>query len=256
MHLVFSPTLCPDLQLPAALELAKEAGFSRLELFCNWTESSPLHAETSVQMVRARIAAAAFQPSSLNIRNLTGRKADSDERNLPYNLRQLEWDIHLGRALGVETMSTKGGARTDEAVEDLVEGVNTLLERLPQIQLNLGNQLGNRLQDISDYNVVMPQLNARAKVLVDTGHLLAAGENVLAFAETFAERIGLVHLRDQQGEKPVPFGEGDLPFFELFALLKDADYDGDLVIELEQVDWEAPNVALVAAREYVEEMLG
>ena len=54
----------------------------------------------------------------------------------------------------------------------------------------------------------------------------------------------------------MPFGEGDLPFFELFALLKDADYDGDLVIELEQVDWEAPNVALVAAREYVEEMLG
>lgn len=256
MQLVFSPTICPELELPAALELAKSAGFSRIELFRAWTESSPVHAETSVPMVRARIAAAGFQLSALNIRNLTGRKADSDERNLPYNLRQLEWDIHLARALGVETVNSKGGARTDEAREDLVAGVNTLLERLPQIQLNLGNQMGNRLQNVDDYKAVMPELNERARVLVDTGHLLTAGENVLAFAEAFAERIGLVHLRDQQGEKPVPFGEGDLPFFELFALLKDADYSGDLVIELEQVDWEQPSAALVAAREYVQELLG
>jgi len=255
MQLVFSPTSCPDLELPAVLSLAKDAGFSRLELFRDWTESSPVHAETSVPMARERIAAAGFQLSGLNIRNLTGRKADSDERNLPYNLRQLEWDIHLGRALGAEAMSTKGGARTDEAMEDLVEGVNTLLERLPQIQLNLGNQAGNRLQGIEDYKAVMPQLDVRAKVLVDTGHLLSVGENVLAFAEAFAERIGLVHLRDQQSEKPVPFGEGDLPFFELFALLKDADYKGDLVVELEQVDWAEPNMALVAAREYVEGLL-
>jgi sugar phosphate isomerase/epimerase len=256
MQLVFSPTICPDLQLPAALELAKKAGFARIELFRGWTESSPVHPHTSVPMVRQRIAAAGFQLSALNIRNLTGRKADSDERNLSYNLRQLEWDIHLGRALGVETFNSKGGARTDEALEDLVEGANTLLERLPQIHLNLGNQMGNRLQDLDDYKSVMPQLGERARVLVDTGHLLAAGENVLAFAEAFAERIGLVHLRDQQGEKPVPFGTGDLPFFELVALLKDADYAGDLVVELEQVDWAQPHAALVAAREYVEDLLG
>ncbi len=256
MQLVFSPTICPDLQLPAALELAKGAGFSQIELFRDWTESSPVHAATSVPMVRERIAAAGFQLSALNIRNITGRKADSDERNLSYNLRQLEWDIHLGRALGVEMVNAKGGARTDEALEDLLEGVNTLLERLPQIQLNLGNQMGNRLQGIDDYKAAMPELGERARVLVDTGHLLTAGENVLAFAEAFAERIGLVHLRDQQGDKPVPFGAGDLPFFELIALLKDADYDGNLVIELEQVDWAAPSAALVAAREYVEELLG
>ena len=44
MQLVFSPTVCPDLELPAALDLAREAGFSRIELFRAWTESSPLHA--------------------------------------------------------------------------------------------------------------------------------------------------------------------------------------------------------------------
>ncbi len=255
MQLVFSPTVCPDLELAAALDLAQKAGFSHIELFRDWTESRPVHPEISVPMVRERLADAGIALTGLNIRNLTGRKADSDERNLQYNLRQLEWDIHLGRALGLSVFNSKGGARTDEAREDLVEGVNTLLERLPQIGLNLGNQLGNCLQGLDDYQAIMPLLNERAKVLVDTGHLLAAGEDVLAFVEAFAGRIGLVHLRDQQGEKPVPFGQGELPFADLIGLLKDAAYDGYLVIELEQVDWAEPQEALVAAREYVEGLL-
>ncbi|MYI60134.1 MAG: hypothetical protein F4105_00430, partial [Gemmatimonadetes bacterium] len=97
MHLVFSPTLCPDLLLPQVLDLAKAAGFSRLELFRAYTESTPVHRDWSVPMVRTAIADAGLALSGFNIRNLTGRKADSDARNLAYNLRQLEWDSHLGR---------------------------------------------------------------------------------------------------------------------------------------------------------------
>ena len=108
MHLVFSPTLCPDLQLPAVLDLAKEAGFSHLELFRAFTESTPVHVDWPAALVRDAIADAGCQLTGFNIRNLTGRKADSDERNLAYNLRQLEWDIHLGRALALKTINTKG----------------------------------------------------------------------------------------------------------------------------------------------------
>ena len=54
----------------------------------------------------------------------------------------------------------------------------------------------------------------------------------MPFAAALAGRIGLVHLRDQQGEKPVPFWEGELPFAELFKLLADSGYDGPLVVEL------------------------
>ena len=112
MRLVFSPTLCPDALLPAVLDLATTAGFTHLELFRAHTQSTPVHDDWSVPMVRAAIAAAGLTLSGFNIRNLTGRKADSDERNLNYNLRQLEWDIHLGRALGLKEMNTRGGART------------------------------------------------------------------------------------------------------------------------------------------------
>ncbi len=255
MHLVFSPTLCPDLHLPDVLDLARAAGFSRVELFRACTQSTPVHRDWSVPMVRSAIADAGMQLASLNIRNLTGRKADSDERNLAYNLRQLEWDIHLGRALGVKTLNTSGGNRISEALADLIDGVNTLLANIPDIVLNLGNQAGNRLQGLADYQTVMPELPERARVLVDTGHLLSAGESIMPFAEALAGRIGLVHLRDQRGDKPVPFGEGELPFTALLKLLADCRYDGPLVVELAGVDWDEPLPAAISARRYVEALL-
>ena len=53
-------------------------------------------------MVRERLSSAEIELSGLTIRSLTGRKADSNERNLAYNLRQIEWDIHLARAIGTK----------------------------------------------------------------------------------------------------------------------------------------------------------
>ena len=255
MQLVFSPTVCPEAPLPQALDLAQEAGFERIELFRAATESSPVHPDWSVRMVRETITGADMALAGLNIRPLTGRKADSDEHNPAYNLRQLEWDLHLARALKLNEASLKGGARTDEARDDLVEGVNRLLERVPDVSLNLGNHWGSRIEGLADFREIMPHLEPGARALLDTGHLLSAGEDVMACAEALGDRTGLVHLRDQQGEKPVPFGQGDLPFEALLSLLKDADYAGNLVIELEEVDWAAPAEALVQARQHVEAVL-
>ncbi|MDA0711109.1 MAG: sugar phosphate isomerase/epimerase [bacterium] len=255
MNLSFSTTVCPKAELPEALQICTAAGFDRIELFRTWTESSPVHDTTSVPMVRDRLAAAGVTLTGLNIRNITGRKADSDERNLAYNLRQVTWDIHLARALRLTSANTKGGARTDEALADLIEGVNTTLDRIEDFRLNLGNHVGNRLEGIDDFKAVMPHVNERARILLDTGHLLTIGEDVLHFAETFADRIGLVHLRDQKGDTPVPFGHGDLHLSELLKILKGAGYDGTLVIELEKVTWGEPARAAAAAKSTVEKLL-
>ena len=255
MFLVFSPTHCPPAQLPEATDLAKRAGFDRIELFRTWTQSNPVHPDWSVRMVRHHLDECGLTLTGLNIRNITGRKADSDERNLNYNLRQIEWDIHLARALRLKTANTKGGDRTDEALQDLIEGINTLLERVPEFTLNLGNHHGNRLEGFEDYQAVMPNVDDRARVLVDTGHLLSAGQDVLAFVEAFADRVGLVHLRDQKGPTPVPFGEGDLPFHDVIRLLKAAGYDGLLVVELEHASWDLPVRAAADARDFVASLL-
>ena len=255
MQLTFSTTVCPDLLLPDALNVATEAGFDRIELFRTWSESSPVHADTSVRMVRERLDDAGVTLTGLNIRNITGRNTAKDERDLGYNMRQVEWDIHLSRALRLQCANLKGGDRTDEAREDFIKGINHVLGRVSDFTLNIGNHKGNLFENIEDYQGILPELPDRVKVLMDTGHLLSAGVDVRAFAEAFAERIGLVHLRDQKGETPVPFGEGDLPFEDVIGILKGAGYDGELVIELEKVTWGEPAQACAVAREYVEKVL-
>ena len=211
MQLVFSPTLCPDLLLPEVLDLAKAAGFSRLELFRAYTESTPVHRDWSVPMVRTAIADADLQLAGFNIRNLTGRKTDSDERNLAYNLRQLEWDIHLGRALGIKTLNAKGGARTDEALADLIEGVNTLLDNIPDIALNLGNHQGNRLQGLADYQAVMPELPERARVLLDTGPCSRSASQSCPLPKRSPGALVSSTCATSRAKSPCPSGKASCP---------------------------------------------
>ena len=42
---------------------------------------------------------------------------------------------------------------------------------------------------------------------------------------------------------------------DLFKILKDGGYDGLLVVELEEVDWDEPLPAAITAREYLEDLL-
>lgn len=257
MRLSCSAAVCPTLRLPEALAFVKQAGFDGIELFRDRTESTPVHPDFSVRMVREHLQAAGVRLAGFNVRNLTGLKADSNERRLDYNLNQLRWDIHLGRALGLKHANLSGGERTEENLQDVIEGVNKLLEGLPaDFALNLGNCPGNRLRGLADFQAVMPHVGARAKVLLNAGNLLAAGEDVVGFAEAFADRIGMVRLRDQKGERQGSFGEGDLPLEDLLKGLKRAGYRGDLVIAMEPVEEEDMLPAVRAARERVEKVLG
>ncbi|MBM3277828.1 MAG: sugar phosphate isomerase/epimerase [Candidatus Handelsmanbacteria bacterium] len=220
MKLSLSPSLCPKLRLGAFLALAKEAGFAAVELCRTESESSPVHPETSVRMVRDQFKATGLRLSGFNIRPLTGRKADSDERNLGYNLRQLEWDIHLGRALGLKSANLRGGARTGEARSDLRSGVQQLLRRIPDINLNLGSAPGTALRELADYQALIPCLDPRARVLLHTGALEATGEDPLRVAQVFGRRIGVVHLHQVQGCEA------------LLRHLRQVDYCGELVVAL------------------------
>ena len=254
MHLSFSTTICPEASLPEAIRIAQQAGFEQIELFRTWTQSSPVGPNISVPMARRMLGSAKIRLSGLNIRNITGKR-ESGQHDPSYNLRQVEWDIHLARALKLSHANIKGGDRSEQALIDLIEGVNTLLDRIPDITLNLGNHHGNRLETLSDYCLIMPDLDFRAKVLLDTGHLLTVGEDILKFADTFANRIGVVHLRDQVDDQPVPLGKGNLPFDDLINILKQADYHGPLVVELENVNWASPVEAAETANSFVESLL-
>jgi sugar phosphate isomerase/epimerase len=229
--------VCPQLRLPEALALVKNAGYDGIELVRLGAESTPVHPQISVRVARETIQSSGLLLTGFEIRPLTGRKADSDQRNLAYNLGQLEWDIHLGRALGCREIAVFGGAPNEEAREDLLAGIAQLLEKLPDIRLHVGSRPGTCLVTLADYQVVLPQQPERARLLLDTGALRAAGEDPLAVARAFPGRLGSVRLEASGTETSA-----------LMETWKACGYDGPLTIDLPPAA--DPLAAATAARKY------
>lgn len=113
-------------------------------------------------------------------------------------------------------------------------------------------------------------------LLLDTGHLYWAGDDPLALAQAYADRIRHVHLKDirhdvmelcnarhlsfiesiMQGVFTVP-GDGAIDFKPIFQTLADANYAGWLMVEAEQ-DAKKANPLDYArmARRYLRETAG
>ena len=236
MRLACSPVLCPDYPVDRFVDLADAAGYRRLELLRDRTQSTPVHDDFSVPGVREILARRDASVAVFQIRRLTGRKADSDERNLAYNLRQLEWDVHLGRALGVERFAVSGGERTDEARCDLIDGLTQLCERVPDASFALTNLAASPVRGLEDLEELLPQLPDGVGVCLDTGELLAAGEDIVACAEALSSSLDAVRLQDTDHGRPAALGCGDLPLEELLLLLQRGGFAGDLVVCLDGID--------------------
>jgi inosose dehydratase len=111
---------------------------------------------------------------------------------------------------------------------------------------------------------------------LDTGHAAFAGFDPLYLVETYADRIGHVHLKDvrpevvaraheealsfqqavEAGVFTVP-GDGSLDFVPILQALADSGYQGWLVVEAEQDPAKAvPLEYAFKARRYLREVLG
>ncbi|WP_020673066.1 sugar phosphate isomerase/epimerase family protein [Amycolatopsis nigrescens] len=76
----------------------------------------------------------------------------------------------------------------------------------------------------------LPQLG----VDLDTSHLLASGASTGEILDAVGSRVCHVALRDaERGGGFCTPGDGDFDFAEFFTLLAEADYDGDVTLELE-----------------------
>ncbi len=240
MRIALSAASLPDAGLAEFLAAATAAGYDSVGLIRHRTEASLVHPDYSVRRIREALATAGVGLLACEIRPLTGRKADSDERNLTYNLRQLEWDIHLCRALDVPSLGLRGGADTQEAREDLVEGVDQLAHRLQGVGLAVGPCAGRAT--MADFEALVPCLPDSVGLWLDTGELLVSDVDPVLFARTWGGRVRLVHLRDVSDGETAALGDGELDVDGLLAALSQAGYVGTVVVE-------APADALATARQ-------
>ena len=211
MRLCFDPVMCPKAVLPAALKIAKTAGFDAMVLHCAFTASSPFHPDASVRMIRDYFDDAGVALMGLHVRDLTGvnRRGALD---IGFNLRQVEWDIHLARALRLRCASFLCGGRSREAREALVNSVHALLENIPDVTLNVGNGMDTCLESAADFDALMPDLPERAHVWLNAMDV----DNAVGIVAKYAGRLGMVTI-----------GEDDV---DVVHALKANGFDGPVVL--------------------------
>ena len=211
MRLCFDPVMCPKAVLPAALKIAKAAGFDAMVLHCAFTASSPFHPDASVRMIRDYFDDANVALMGLHVRDLTGvnRRGDAEPG---FNLRQVEWDVHLARALRLRCANFLCGARSREARDALVRGVHALLENIPDVTLNIGNGVDTCLESAADFDALMPELPERAHVWLNAMDV----DDAVGIVDKYVGRMGLVTI-----------GGDDM---DVVLALKANGYDGPVVL--------------------------
>ncbi len=138
----------------------------------------------------------------------------------------------------------------------------TLLERIEVVGQYLESQgvalayhhhMGTVVESEADVDRLMAGTSDAVGLLLDSGHLTYAGGDPVAVAKRYANRIRHVHCKDirntvmvdaknramsfldavLQGVFTVP-GDGDVDYPSIFAVLKESNYSGWLVVEAEQ----------------------
>lgn len=253
MKLSCSTCCIPDYDLGSALELFASAEYEYFETFTTWTGGQLDVHEVDKDDVKRKLAHYGLKLSSLNIENFVAEDEIRFQERLERQKRNIQWAIELGCG----KVNFKGGKRTEEDMLSLIRGTQELAdycEELP-VELCLGNHHGNRIEEIEDLDRIFSEIHhPRVGILVDIGHYHSSQVDIPVLIEKYAEKIKLVHTKDQIGTQSVPFGTGEIENPGLLRLLRDVGYDGFVVVEIEVEDRENTSRYIKDARVYLQQI--
>jgi len=127
------------------------------------------------------------------------------------------------------------------------------------VMLNYHHHMGTVVQSAADIDLLMEATSDEVQLLLDTGHAIYAGADPAAIAQAYCGRIGHVHCKDVRpvvlkrslnrdssfltavlnGVFTVP-GDGCIDYKTVLSIMKEAGYEGWLVVEAEQDPSVAP----------------
>ena len=254
MKLSCSTCCIPDYTLDAALKLFADAGYRYFETFATWTGGQLDVHKVDKGEVKRKLERTGIRLSSLNIENFQAEADAEFQEKLQRQKRNIQWAIELG----CTRVNFKGGKRTPESLRALIRGAEALAaycEDLP-VELCLGNHYGNRVEQIEDLDAVFAEVDhPKLGLLVDIGHYHSAQVNIPTVIEKYAQKIRLLHTKDQIGRRSVPFGEGEIDNVGLLRQLHDVGYSGFVVVEVEVEDKQNTPRYVRAARTYLQRIL-
>ena len=236
-----SPCSNPELTLEECLKEYGALGYRRIELFTRWTRSAadPLADPERYVALATRYG---FTYSCLHLPPL------SDD---PASVSEAAWAARFAADIGCRCVIVKATRR--ELFAELGRQLLDAIEPLPVIPV-LQNHKGSPISTLDDYQAVIRALDdPRMFCTLEVGHFHSVGVPWPVAYDALAGRIRHVHLKDQVGAQPVPFGTGEIDIAGLLARLVEDGYEGDVVVEMEVEDKENTLRYLGEALAYIEE---
>jgi sugar phosphate isomerase/epimerase len=154
-----------------------------------------------------------------------------------------------GRHQQETTEETQGGCGDGGMWERLVGGLRQVVEYAVNRNVRIGfePEPGMFIDSMGRYEELLSRYDAPNFVLtLDIGHLHCQGETPIAdFIRRYADRLVNVHLEDMRRgiHEHLMFGEGEIDFPPVLAVLAEVGYRGGVHVELSRHSHEGPEAA-------------
>ena len=163
--------------------------------------------------------------------------------------------IELAKAFGAENLIVGGGAQRASGIrESDYSKLAVQLDRVSDLAVAAGLTacFHPHLSTIVEGPEQLAKVMALSKIAFcpDTAHLAAGGGDPAALIRTYPERVRHVHLKDFQSEPFafLPLGKGSLDFGDIFSALKEINYQGWTVVELDGYDGDPKDAATISMK--------
>jgi len=169
--------------------------------------------------------------------------------------------IELAKTFGATNLIVGGGAQRATGIrESDYLKLATQLDRVTDLAAAAGLTacFHPHLTTIVEGPEQLAKLMTLSKIAFcpDTAHLAAGGGNPAELIRQYPDRVKHVHLKDFQ-KSPfafLPLGRGELDFKEIFSALKEVNYQGWAVVELDGYDGD-PREAAEISMKFIQENL-
>jgi inosose dehydratase len=181
---------------------------------------------------------------------------------LPDELWRVNRAAELAATFGAENLVVGGGARraagtSDDDYDRLGKALDTVVDIAERHGLvaSYHPHLSTIVESPDELDTIMAR--SRIGFCPDTAHLAAGGGDPGELIRRYPDRVRHVHLKDYRPDPFafLPLGQGTLDFADIVAAVREAGYDGWLLVELDSYDGDPAEAARIS-KAYLDSLLG
>lgn len=225
----------------ANLRVAREMGFSHVEVTLEYPRSLPVRSALKTEMLRHRekygMTYTIHLPLSLHMTDVNPLTREASLQTLDHIFREMEEIGPKAYVLHVSPFFLTGGTPLGRAFdlrlhEERLEGAWDSLARLCQIIEPRKVAVENLYHELRFQEEMIREFDY--SVCMDVGHLLMNADDPYIFYHKYRERIKVIHLHDVvNGRDHQQLGEpgSTLDLLSFFYLLKKDNYHETIILE-------------------------